>query len=390
MTLLARLQPAAVALLLAGGLLPAAQAWLPGSDTAIVQKLDGDPQSRRTERDWQRRLQRDSRDAEAALSWGQALLERARSEGDARLAGRALAALQGFDAAQEPADIALLRATILQYQHAFDASATRLQTLLARPEQDPNLHNQAALLLASVRRTQGQLAASDAACARIASPLHAQACQLENAALRDPRRALSEWDGLLARSRHAGVRAWMLTSKAEHAQRAGLASEAEQAFRAALSQQDSSYLRCALADLLQEQGRPAEALALLEGQARSDAVAVRQAALARVLNDSRFAAWRLDLQQRFAQARERHAADPREPLPHLREQAMFALYVEDDAAQALRLARLNVEQQREALDLLLYAKAAQAAGQPRGLEQALRLAQHLELHDDRLPAPPAL
>lgn len=375
---------AAALLLLAASLGAAATPLRPVRDAEIVQTLDGDPQARAAERAWQRRLQQDPRHAPSALALGQALLTRARAEGDARLGGRALAALQGFEDDRSPAAIVLLRATIQQHLHAFEVSATALQQLLQRPALDAPTRSQAQWLLASVRRTQGQLAASDQACAALPGWV-AQACALENRALRDPQQPLSAWDPLIAQA-DPGTRAWLQVSKAEHALRAGQPEAAEAAFRAALTLSDDTYTRCALADLLRAQGRPAEALALIDSLPRGDAVAVRQAALARALNDPRARAWAAELRARFAQARERHAADPREALPHLREQAQFALWVEQSPRQALALAQANVTQQREAQDLLLLAEAAQAARQPQALKSAAQLSQQLGIRDERLQA----
>ena len=44
---------------------------------------------------------------------------------------------------------------------------------------------------------------------------------------------------------------------------------------------------------------------------------------------------------------------------------MFALAIDRDPARALELARGDVGQQREPLDLLVFAEAARASGQPR-------------------------
>ncbi|WP_374433987.1 hypothetical protein [Inhella sp.] len=357
----------------------------PRSAAEIVQRLDGDPASRARERGWQRRLQQQPRDEQAALALGQSLLARARAEGDARLGGRALAALQGFAEAAPPPEVALLRARVQQHLHDFEASAQGLQALLGRPALEARLRSQAALLLAGVRRTQGQLQASEAACAELPPGWLLQACALEVRGLREPARSLPEWAGLRAQVRgDASAQAWLWLAEAEQAQRAGLPGPAEAGLRTALLLQDDLYTRCALADLLQAQGRLREALTLLEGQARSDAVAVRQAALAQALGDARAGPWAAELRARFAQARERHAADPREPLPHLREQAQFALWVEQTPRQALALAQRNARQQRESADLLLLAQAAQAAGQPQALRQALQLSEQIGLRDERL------
>jgi len=55
-------------------------------------------------------------------------------------------------------------------------------------------------------------------------------------------------------------------------------------------------------------------------------------------------------------------------------------------ARALALARGNVEQQREPLDLLLLAEAAKASGEAAAIDEARRLKAALGLHDRRIDA----
>jgi hypothetical protein len=65
---------------------------------------------------------------------------------------------------------------------------------------------------------------------------------------------------------------------------------------------------------------------------------------------------------------------------------MFALFVERQPERALELARGNVAQQREPLDLLVLAQAARATGQATALQEAQRLTQELGLRDVRVQA----
>ena len=95
-------------------------------------------------------------------------LDRARQAGDPRFAGLALAALRPWpDAATAPAEVLLMRATLQQYLHDFDASVASLRQLLARPGEAGRA--QAWLTLATVLRVQGRYAESDEACRGVAA-----------------------------------------------------------------------------------------------------------------------------------------------------------------------------------------------------------------------------
>ncbi len=368
------MRQALIALAAVASLGRTALAWAkplqPSSDAQVLVQLNDAPAQRQQQRQWQQQLTRQPRHEPSALALGHALLGQARTQGDARFAGRALAVLAPFGDAPPPA-IAVLRATVLQHLHQFDASAALLQRTLRQEAQLP----QAWLLLASVRRTQGRLDQSDAACQGLmgaGATLHARACGLENASLRKPANGLANdpatdpaaWDALLAPARlDAATRAWLLQSKAEHLQRADRIPEAEAAMRESMALRDEPYTRTALADLLWPQHRHAEAIALLQDLPASDAVMVRLAAHAQAINDPRAAAWVADMRSRIAQSRETLKADPTAPQGHLREHAMFALYVDRQAQQALAWAKANAQLQREPIDLHLLAEAKAATAQ---------------------------
>nr|MDQ2735891.1 hypothetical protein [Pseudomonadota bacterium] len=89
-----------------------------------------------------------------------------------------------------------------------------------------------------------------------------------------------------------------------------------------------------------------------------------------------------EMRDRIALANERPDAQKF----HGREQAMFALFVENDTARALQLARGDVGQQREALDILVLAQAARASKEPAAIDEARKLKASLGLHDRRVDA----
>lgn len=313
-------------------------------------------------------------DAALAVRLARADLERARSTGDPRHAGLALAALRYWsDAAKAPVEVLLLQATLDQHLHDFDASAAKLAQLLRR---DPG-EAQAWLTLATVRRVQGRYAESDAACRGLASAgagLHAGVCLAENQGLRggfDAARATLQ-RAAATPGLDAATHAWVLTSLAELEQRAGETARAEAVWRAALRKDPHGYAMFAFADFLAAQERPAEVLALLQDRPASDAVVLRRA----IAGDAPSAR---ELRERFVQAARRADAIQ----VHGRERAQFALHVERDATRAVELARLNLQRQREPVDLWLLAESARAAGDPAARAEAERLAAAQGLVDGR-------
>ena len=169
---------------------------------------------------------------------------------------------------------------------------------------------------------------------------------------------------------------------AELEQRAGKAAAAEAEFNAVLKLEPDPYATLAYADFLIEQKRPAEALALLKGQVRSDAVLLRLAIAGVQAKAPTARADGDEMRERIALANQR----PDAKVAHGREQSMFALQVDGQTARALELARGNVAQQREPLDLLVFAQAARASADPAALAEVRKLTREMGLRDQRVEA----
>jgi tetratricopeptide (TPR) repeat protein len=359
---------------------------VPTRDDEVVEVLPAAAGDRGEDKRLRRQLAARPDDAALAVRVAQRDLDRARQAGDPRFAGLALAALRPWpDAATAPAEVLLMRATLQQYLHEFDASVASLRQLLARPGEAGRA--QAWLTLATVLRVQGRYAESDEGCRRVATTgaeLHAGACLAENAALRgDVAAARRSFEALLAQPGLPPVtQGWLLTSLAELEERERRSAAADAAYRRVLTLGADTYAAIAYADFLIAQGRPADALATLQRETRTDAVLLRLAIAGGRAKAATAAADAAEMRERIALANQR----PEAKKFHGREQAMFALFVEAAPARALSLARGNVEQQREPLDLLLLAEAARASGDAGAIDEARRLKAALGLHDRRIDA----
>ena len=359
----------------------------PTRDDEVVEVLPAVASSRAEERRLRKQLAQQPRDAKLALEIAQRYLDQAHELGDPRFIGLAMSAIAGWtDEATMPDAVLMMRAVLQQYMHNFDASAASLKRLVSRPSAEPR--PQAWLTLATVRRVQGRYAESDAACQQVAASgaaLHANACLAENAALRgEVDRARAAFTGLLA-SQHnaaASTQAWLLTSLAELEQRAGKPAAADAAFQAVLKLDADPYAILAYADFLIEQKRPAQALTLLKGQVRSDAVLLRLAIAGTQAKAASAKADVAEMRERIALANQR----PDAKVAHGREQSMFALQVEGQVARALELARGNAAFQREPLDLLVLAQAARASADPAALAEVRKLTLDMGLRDRRIEA----
>jgi Tfp pilus assembly protein PilF len=358
---------------------------IPQSDDSVVESLPAIAGWASLKRRLNGATQPGRADEATAIATSRAYLDLAREQGDARYAGYAMGALQAWNdrpAAETPPAVLLMRATVAQYLHDFDSAERLLRTAIARDPKD----SQAWITLATVLRVRGRYGESDTACrslGRAGPALFAIACLAENQALRGQydaaREALSSLlaDPAVAGPSQAATRQWLLTSLAEVEELAGNPTRADAAYRRALNVQRSGYLLLAYSDYLQRVGRGGEVRALLAQEARSDAVLLRLAIAAAAgasQPDAR------ELAERFEAAAQR----PGTTALHAREEAMFALDVQQDPKRALTLARLNADRQREPIDLLIYARAAAASGEPGARAEVRALADRIGLKDTRV------
>ncbi len=285
-------------------------------------------------------------------------LVRAGTESDPRWLGRAQAALAPWwHDPSPPHEVLVLRATLRQSQHEFEAALGDLREALRQDPADPQVW----LTLAVVLQVRGELDEARASCrplVRLASPLVATACSASvegQLGLADPAAAalIRALDGA---TDEAPVRAWALGILGELHARLGHAPEAERRFREALALTPrDAWLLGALADLLLDTQRPAEVLALLAGETAIDSLLLRLAIAEKRLG--RGGPYAVELGARHAAARARGDRT------HLREEARHALEVAGDARAALALARENWTIQREPADARVLAEAERAVAE---------------------------
>jgi tetratricopeptide (TPR) repeat protein len=182
---------------------------------------------------------------------------------------------------------------------------------------------------------------------------------------------------------------WAHTLLAEIAARQGQYDRAGAEFQAALRiDATDRYARAAYCDLLLDQGRAAEVLALTEGLSRDDNLLLRRSLALQVLVKRSGVTAGADtvtaLQESIEMLRQRHeAARLRGDATHLREASRMALELLHEPAAALELARANWEVQKEPADARVLLQAAVAAGDARTrlqLQAWLRAAGLADVH----------
>jgi hypothetical protein len=325
----------------------------------------------------------DPHNLDLALRAAEADMAQARAHGDPRFLGRADAALAPWPVGPAtPARVLLLRATMLQSTHQFDASLAALgQVLRAEPQ-----NTQAWLTRAAVHQAQGRIDAARGDCghfATIAEGLLADSCVA----------------GVMAASGHAamalraltiaaeagagepaGARLYALTIAAETAAALGDATAADRFDEALAVDGSDPYLLATWSDFLLDHGRAAEVVKLLQDSKRIDPLLLRLALAERALGRPAAEEHIADLAARF------DAARARGDTVHRREEARFRLYLANDAPGALALAQANWGVQREPADARILLEAALAARDAAAARPVAQWMRDTGLEDVRLHA----
>jgi tetratricopeptide (TPR) repeat protein len=176
-------------------------------------------------------------------------------------------------------------------------------------------------------------------------------------------------------------KSWLYSELGEMALRLGRDEEAERWFQQDLRLSPTDfYVRAAYADLLLQQARPAEALALLAGQESLEPLLLRIAIAQKQLRDPALGQSSARLSAAFAAELQRGEA------VHRREQARFLLDVLDQPGPSLAAALENWSVQHEPDDVLVLMRAARAAGNPRAAAPAVDFVRSQGQSDARVDA----
>ena len=319
-------------------------------------------------------------DPVAAATQARSHIATARQTGDTRYWGRAQAVLAPWwDKPDAPVDLAILQATVQQGRHDFKASRLILQAALRR---SPG-HAQGWLNLAALERLSGHYAEALHACdavARAGQNLYALACQLETQSMQGQNVAARKgFTQLLAETQDPAQISWLQSLLAESEERAGADAAALSAYQRSLQAEPDLYTSIALSDLLLRTGKTAQALAVLQPLPQTDAVLLRQATAMRRLNNPDWKTLRATLREWNAELARRGD----DLTLHGREQALVALWLDDDAPGALQIARRNLDLQREPIDWWVALQSARQAKDAVAVQQLQKDMQQVGIVDAR-------
>ncbi|MEO6968665.1 MAG: tetratricopeptide repeat protein [Rhodanobacteraceae bacterium] len=357
--------------------------YIPTSPDIVLEHVPSstDPRVRHFDQ-LQVELRRNPGDMQRALKLADAYIDYARSTGDARYLGRALAVIEPWMQRKPvPVPVLLTHATILQSRHFFADARKELTSILTR---DPG-NAQAWLTVATVALVQGDYPTANDSCVHLAEVSGNFMGMLCTAQLRSIDGHAKQAYALLGFIEDPGpkapatIKAYIEGLMADTAMHLGKSDEAEKHFKAALQwTPGDNFLLADYADFLLDQNRPRDVIALVKDYTQSDTSLLRLVMAEDALHSPRAQADIAQMQARFA------AMEQRGSHVFQREQAIFELYLKHDPARSLELARENWSVQRAPQDMRIFLESALAAGKPQAAQPVLDLIQQSHLQDPRV------
>lgn len=357
------------------------QAYLPKDDAEVLEILPVARAERKQLKKLRLEVNENPGDYRRVLVLAQDYIGLGRANSDPRFYGYAEAVLAPWLKPQHEQPGALvLRATLLQNRHDFESALTDLKTAL---NLNPRLP-QAWLTLAAIYEVQGDYPSALRSClalARFSTSLVTTTCI--NSALSLSGQAHYAYQHLVAAvNDHQGKRdeiTWIYTILAELAERLDLVNEADSWYQKAIaSEQRSVYTLASYADYLLNHNRPAEVIALLQGETRADTLLLRLTLAEQRLQNKNFEQHAELIKNKIT------AAKDRGDTVHQGDEARFNLQVLKDSATALTLATRNWDVQKEPRDARILLEAALAANKPNAALPVIIFLERTRLEDVRL------
>lgn len=319
---------------------------------------------------------------DVAIPLAQFYIQQSRLSGDLRFLGYAEAVLAPWlkEASPKP-DVLVLQATLQQSRHQFSTSLATLDHALALRPKDP----QALLIRATVLRVLGRYSEAGAACEQFSQLVEPRLAAVCIQSLRGLSGHLESAYSSLSQVSTQGwlnsEKSWLYSELGEMAVRLGRDGEAERWFQQDLRLVPTDfYVRAAYADLMLQQGRAGETLALLAGQESLEPLLLRIAIAQKQQRDPALERSCARLNAAFAAELQRGEA------VHRREQARFLLEVLDRPDLSLAAALENWSVQHEPDDVLVLMRAARATGNPGAAAPAVKFIRAQGQSDVRVDA----